>query len=82
MEEAVTVVVKTNFGIVVFRGKAVAEEVGKRAGLGDDFAEGVVGVLRDGVAAGIEVAGDVAVVVVAWNVELLSGGVGSGGVGD
>ena len=82
MVEAVAVVVETGFGIVVLRGEAVAEEVGEGAGFGDEFAESVVGVLRDGVAAGIEVAGDVAVVVVAWNVELLSGGVGSGGVGD
>ena len=82
MVEAVAVVVKTSFGIVVFRGEAVAEEVGKRAGLGDDFAESVVGVLRNCVTVCVEVAGDVAVVVVAWNVELLSGGVGGGGVGD
>ncbi len=82
MVEAVAVVVKTSFGIVILRGEAVAEEVGKRAGLGDEIAEGVVGVLRDGIAVCVEVASDVAVVVVAWNVELLSGGVGSGGVGD
>ena len=82
MEEAVAVVVKTSFGIVVFRGETVAEEVGEGAGLGYEIAKGIVGVLGNGVAAGIEVASDVAVVVVAWNVELLSGGVGSGGVGD
>ena len=69
MVEAVAVVVKTSFGIVVFRGEAVAEEVGKRAGLGDDFAESVVGVLRNCVTVCVEVAGDVAVVVVAWNVD-------------
>ena len=69
MVEAVAVVVKTGFGIVILRGEAVAEEVGERAGLGDDFTESVVGVLRDGVAAGVEVASNVAVVVVAWNVD-------------
>ena len=82
MVEAVAVVVEAGFGIVVFRGEAMAEEVGKRAGLGGEIAEGVVSVLRDGVAICVEVASDVAVVVVAWNVELLSGGVGGGGVGD
>ena len=82
MVEAVAVVVKAGFGIVVLRGEAVAEEVGEGAGLGYEIAKGIVGVLGNGVAAGIEVASDVAVVVVAWNVELLSGGVGSGGVGD
>ena len=69
MVEAVAVVVESGFGIVVFRGEAVAEEVGKRAGLGDDVAESVVGVLRDGVAVCVEVASDVAVVVVAGNVD-------------
>ena len=69
MVEAVAVVVKIGFGIVVFRGKAVAEEVGKRAGLGNEIAEGVVGVLRNGVAVCVEVASDVAVVVVTWNVD-------------
>ena len=82
MVEAVAVIVEPRFRIVVLRGEAVTEEVGERSGLGDDVAESIVGVLGDGVAAGVEVASDVAVVVVAWNVELLSGGVGSGGVGD
>ena len=81
MRETKAIIVEIRFGIEILRREAVAEEVGERARLGDDVAEGVVGVLRDGVAAGIEVASDVAVVVVAWNVELLSGGVGSGGVG-
>ena len=82
MVEAIAVVVKTSFGIVVLRGEAVAEEVGEGAGLGYEIAKCIVGVLCDGVAVCAEVASDVAVVVVAWNVELLSGGVGSGGVGD
>ena len=60
----------------------MAEEFGKRARLGDDVAESIVGVLGDGVAAGVEVASDVAIVVVTWNIKLLSGGVRSGGVGD
>ena len=58
----------------------MAEEAGAPAGLGDELAEGIVGVPRKGAAVGVEVARDVAVVVVAWNVELLSGGVRSGGV--
>ena len=66
MVEAVAVVVKTSFGIVVFRGEAMAEEAGERARLGDDVAEGVVGVLGDGVSADIEVAYDVAIHVLSW----------------
>lgn len=69
MVEAVTVVIKASFGIVVFRGETVAEEVGEGAGLGYEIAKGIVGVLGNGVAAGIEVASNVAVVVVAWNVD-------------
>ena len=60
----------------------MAEEVCKWASFGDELAEGVVGVLRDGVAALVKIAGDVADVVVTWNIKLLSGGVRSGGVGD
>ena len=51
----------------------MVEEVGERTGLGDDVAEGVVSVLSDSVAVCVKVARDVAVVVVAWNVKLLSG---------
>ena len=69
MVEAVAVVVKAGFEVEILCREAVAEEVGKRAGLGDEIAEGVVGVLRDGVAICVEVASDVAVVVVAWNVD-------------
>ena len=60
----------------------MAEEGGKRTGLGDGVSEGVVGVLRDCIAVLIQITYDVAYVVVARNVKLLSGGVGSGGVGD
>ena len=60
----------------------MAEEVGKRARLGNELAECVVGVLRNSIAVCVEIASYVSVVVVAWNVELLSGGVRSGGVAD
>ena len=69
MVEAVAVVVKAGFGIKVLSREAVAEEVCKRAGLVDCIAEGVVCVLRDGAAVCVEVAGDVAVVVVARDIE-------------
>ena len=69
MVEAVAVVVKTGFGIVVLRGETVAEEVGEGAGLGYEIAKGIVGVLGNGVAAGVEVTSDVAVVVVTRNVD-------------
>ena len=68
MVEAVAVVVKARLGIKVSRREAVAEEFGKRARLGDDVAESIVGVLGDGVAAGVEVASDVAIVVITWNI--------------
>ena len=64
MVEAVVVVVKTSFGIVVFRGEAVAEEAGEGAGLRYGVAEGIVRVLRDRVARRVKIAGDVAVVVI------------------
>ena len=69
MVEAVAVVVEAGFGIEVLRREAVAEEVGKRTRLGDELAEGIVGVPRKGAAVGVEIARDVAVVVVAWNVD-------------
>ncbi len=69
MVEAVAVVVKASFGIVVFRGEAVAEEVSEGADLGYKIAEGIVGVLGDGVTVCVEVAGDVTVVVVGRNVD-------------
>ena len=75
MVEAVAVVVEARLYIKVFRREAMPEEVGKWTGLGDEFSEGIVSVLGDGVAVCVEVASDVAVTVVAWNVELLSGGV-------
>ena len=47
----------------------MAEEAGAPAGLGDEPAEGIVGVPRKGAAVGVEIARDVAVVVVAGNVD-------------
>ena len=69
MVEAVAVVVEAGFDVKVLCREAVAEEVSEGAGLGYEIAKGIVGVLGNGVAAGIEVASDVAVVVVAWNVD-------------
>jgi len=79
MVEAVAVVVKAGFYIKVFRRETVAEEIGERAGLCNRIAEGVVCILCNGIAVGVEVARDVAVVVVAGNIELeLRVGVGDG----
>ena len=69
MVEAVAVVIEAGFDVVVFCRETMAEEVGERPGLGDDVAEGVVGVLRDGVAVGIEVARNITDVIIAWNVD-------------
>ena len=69
MVEAVAVVVEARLGIEVLRREAVAEEAGAPAGLGDEPAEGIVGVPRKGAAVGVEVARHVAVVVIAGNVD-------------
>ena len=69
MVEAVAVVVEASLGIIVFCREAVAEEAGASAGPGDEFAEGIVGISRQGTTVGVEIARDVAVVVVAWNVD-------------
>ena len=69
MVEAVAVVVEASLGIIVFCREAMAEEAGAPAGLGDELAEGIVGIPRHGTAVGVEVARDVAVAVVAWNVD-------------
>ena len=69
MVEAVAVVVEAGFGIEVLRREAVAEEAGAPAGFGDEPAEGIVGVPRKGAAVDVKVAREVAVVVVAWNVD-------------
>ena len=55
----------------------MAEEVAKWPGLVEEVAEGVVDIMRDCCAIRVEIAGDVAVVVVARNEKLMSGGVGS-----
>ena len=73
MVEAVAVVVKSGFGIEILCREAVAEEVGEGAGLCDGVAKSIVGVLRNRVAGRVEVAGDIAVVVVAWNVDRVVG---------
>ena len=69
MVEAVAVVVETGFGIVVLCRETMAKEVGERTGLGDKFSEGVVGIGGNGFACGIEVAGNVTVVVVERDVD-------------
>ena len=83
---AVAVVAEAGFGVLVFGGESVREGVGEGAGGGEDAAEGVVGVGGDGGAVGVEVAHDVAVVVVAGEIRLKRGrlkrgkGLGRGGV--
>ncbi len=67
--EAAAVVAEPRLGVEVLRGEAVAEEAGAPAGPGDELAEGIVGIPRHGTAVGVEVARDVAVAVVAWNVD-------------
>ena len=74
MVEAVAVVVKSGFGIVVFCRETVAEEIGERAGLCDGVANGIVCVLGNCVTGRVEVTGYVSVVVVAWNVDRVVGG--------
>ena len=69
MIETVAVVVETGFDVEVLCREAMAEEIDKGTGLGDDLAESVVSILGDGVAVYVEVTSDVAVVVVAWNVD-------------
>ena len=69
MVEAVAVVVELSYGVIVFSREAVAEQVNKRAGCGDEITEGVVRVLGNCVASSIKVARDIAVVVVAGNVD-------------
>ena len=69
MVEAVAVVVKTGFGIEVLCREAMPEEVGKRAGLGDEFSEGIVCVLRNSIAVLVKVARDIADVVVERNID-------------
>ena len=70
MVEAVVVVVEASLGIVVFRGEAVAEEVGEGTGLEDRAAEVVILVCGDDVAGFIYVLRNIAVVVVCGEVEL------------
>ena len=68
MVETVTVVVKAGFGIEILCRETVTEETCKRAGLRDGVAKSIVGVLRYCGAGRVEVSGDVAVVVVEWDV--------------
>ena len=69
MVETVAVVVEACLGIEVLRREAVAEEVGKRTRLGNELAEGIVGVPRHGAGVGADIARDVAVAVVAGDVD-------------
>ena len=69
MVEAVTVVVETGFGVVVFRREAMTEEVREISDLGNRIAEGVIGVRRDDCAGRIAVMRHVAVVVVERHVD-------------
>ena len=67
--KTVAVVIETVLCIIVFCREAMAEQVNKRAGCGDEITEGVVRVLGNCVASSIKVARDIAVVVVAGNVD-------------
>ena len=69
MVKAVAVIVEVGFRVEVFCREAMAEEAGVWAGLGYGVAKSIVGVLGDRVAVGIEVSGDVAVVVVERDVD-------------
>jgi len=69
MVETVAVVVESSLGVVILCREAVTEEVGERARLRDGVAEGIVGILRNRVAIRIEVAGNIAVVVVERDVD-------------
>ena len=75
MIKAIAVVIKFGFGIKIFCREAVVEEVGEGTELGDGVTEGIVGVSGDRVAVCINVLRYVAVVVVARNMKLLSGGI-------
>ena len=82
MVEAVAVVVEAGIGVEILCGETERECICEWAALRDCVAEGVVGVACNGVAVCVEIARDVAVVVVERNIELVSGGVRSGGVAD
>ena len=67
--KAVAVVVETCFNIKVLCRETMPEEVGERTGLRDRVAKGVVGILRNDIAVSVKIASDVAVIVIAWNVD-------------
>ena len=69
MVEAVAVIVEIGFRVDVFGRETVTEDVGERARLRYGVTESVVGVGGNGFTGGIEVAGDVAVVVVERDVD-------------
>ena len=54
---------------MILRREAVAEVVGEGASPGDGLAECVIGVLRYGVAVGVEIVGYVADIVIARNID-------------
>ena len=60
----------------------MSEEVGKHTSFSNQFSESIICVRRNHISVCINVLRNVAVIVVAWDIELLSGGVRSGGVGD
>ena len=68
MVEAVAIVIETGFRVEIFCRETMAEEVGERAGLRNDFSESVASVLRYGVTVCVEVARDITDVVVAGNI--------------
>ena len=69
MVEAVAVIVEVGFSVEILCRETVTEDVGERAGLRYGVTESVVGVGGDGFVCGVEVAGNVAVVVVERDVD-------------
>ena len=68
MIKAIAVIIEASLGINVFCREAMAEEVGERARLDDELAEGIVGVRCYNIPVGIDILCDVAVVVVARDI--------------
>ena len=76
MRETKAIIVEPRFGIEILRRKAMVEEIGEGAGLGNDTAEVVVLVGGGDVAGFIYIFCDIAVVIVCRKVELAVAGHG------
>ena len=78
MVEAVAVVVKPCFRIIILRRELVPEHIDKGTGLGNQRTKGIVSVRSDNIAVFINILRDVAVAVIARKIEFMSGGVRCG----